>query len=135
MAPRFETFAKKLDFEQMLYPLLNDGNFRSSASSSGAGKNILSRLTNHCAQLLHSRVSSDPDVVTAWTVPNAHAFQSEKFSPFLQNQCKEKFNWQVRKSDHIRLQQELRALVDAGDITCKSYQPYRGAAYRFIITS
>jgi len=134
MAPRFETFAKKLDFEQMLYPLLNDGNFRSSASSSGVGENILSRLTNHSAQLLHSRVSSDPDIVTAWAVPNAHAFQSEKFSPFLQNQCKEKFDWQVRKSDHVRLQQELRDLVDAGDVSCESYQPYRGAAYRFIIT-
>ena len=134
VAPRFETFVKNLDIDVMLYPLLSDEYFRSSASSSGVGKNILSQLTNHCAQLLHSRVSSDPDIITAWTVPNAHACQNENFTKFLQNQCKCTFDWKVRKSDHEGLQKELRALVDAGDVSCGSYQPYSGAPYHFKIT-
>jgi hypothetical protein len=133
MAPRFETFAKNLDVEQMLYPLLSNENFRSSASTSDAGKNTLSYLTNHCAQLLHSRVSSDPNIVTAWTVPNAHVCQNASFRGFLENQCKQTFDWQVRKSDHIGFYQELQAFVSSGDITCESHQPW-SRAYHFKIT-
>ena len=138
MSPRFETFAKNFDVDQMLYPLLSDENFRSSASVNDAGKGILRQLTTHCAQLLHARVSSDPDVVTAWTVPSAHTCQNAKFSRFLLSQCKETFDWKVRKSDHEGLKQELQVLVNTGEVTCRTYQPpsscYRSGPYHFKIT-
>ena len=132
MATGFETMVKNFDVDQMLYPLLSDESFRSNASVNDVAKNMLRQLTTHCAQLLHARLSSDPDVVTAWTVPNAHVCQNAKFRQFLLTQCKETFDWEVRKSDHESLLHGLQALIDAGDISCKSHKPY--SKYHFKIT-
>mmetsp|Transcript_4401 Transcript_4401/g.6749 ORF Transcript_4401/g.6749 Transcript_4401/m.6749 type:complete len:315 (+) Transcript_4401:565-1509(+) len=132
MAPRFESFMKNVDVDDIVYPILTDEEFRSIASASDVVKNTLRQLTLHYAQLLHTRVSSDPDIVTAWTVPNAQACQNAKFRDFLQSHCKQTFDWQVRKSDHEGLHQEMRALVNAGDVECKSHRP--GNLYHFKIT-
>ncbi|KAL7445610.1 hypothetical protein ACHAXM_009944 [Skeletonema potamos] len=132
IAPKFVTFATKLDVDLVLYPLLTDVALRSSSSAEGM-KNTLSQLTNHCVELLTSRVSSDPNIVTAWTITNAHLYRDTNFGDFLENQCKQTFDWKVRKSDHKLFEGQLRALINAREIRCLSHQPGY-SAYYFKIT-
>jgi len=133
IAPKFVTLAKNLDVDSMLHPLLTDGALRSSSSADGM-MNTLSQLTNHCVELLTSRGSSDPNNVTAWTITNAHLYRDTNFCSFLQNQCKQTFDWKVRKSDHKLFEGQLRTLINAREIRCESYQPGYSAAYYFKIT-
>mmetsp|Transcript_2790 Transcript_2790/g.4114 ORF Transcript_2790/g.4114 Transcript_2790/m.4114 type:complete len:1196 (+) Transcript_2790:84-3671(+) len=133
IAPKFVTLAKNLDVDAILYPLLTDVALRSS-SSVEAMKNTLSELTTHCAQILSSRVSSDSSIVSAWTITNAHLYQFTEFGDFLQNQCKQTFDWRVRKSDHRGFEADLRRLINAQEIRCMSYQPGYSGAYHFKIT-
>jgi len=58
--------------------------------------------------------------------------QNASFRGFLENQCKQTFDWQVRKSDHLGFIEELQNFVTAGDITCESHKP--NWAYHFKIT-
>ena len=132
MAQKFVEMGKQFDVDNVLYPLLTDAALRST-STADAMKDILNQLTEHCAQELHSRVSSDPNMVTAWTVSNAGSYSWTVFGEFLQSQCKQTFDYRVRKSDHKAFQQQLRNLVNSGEITCKSHQPY-SSAYHFQIT-
>ena len=133
IAPKFVTLAKKLDVDAILYPLLTDIGLRSS-SSADAMKTTMSELTNHCAQLLNSRVGSDPDTVTAWTISNPDLYANFEFGEFLQSQCKKIFDWKVRKSDHRGFEAALQHLIDAGEIRCLSHQPGYTGAYYFKIT-
>jgi len=133
IAPKFVTLAKNFDVDAILYPLLTDVALRSS-SSVEAMKNTLSELTTHCAQILNSRVSSDSSIVSAWTITNAHLYQFTEFGDFLQNQCKQTFDWRVRKSDHRGFEADLRRLINAQEIRCMSYQPGYSGAYHFKIT-
>jgi len=133
IAPKFVTLAKKLSVNAILYPLLTDVALRSS-SSTDAMKNTLSELTIHCAQILSSRVASNPDTAMAWTITNADLYKYHEFGDFLQNQCKKTFDWKVRKSEHRGFEVALSRLINAREITCQSYQPgYRGP-YHFKIT-
>ena len=133
LAPKFVTVAKNLDVDAMLHPLLTDVALRSS-SSADAMKNILSQLTMHCVELLNSRVSSDPDIVTAWQITNAHLYRATNFGEFLLNQCKQTFDWKVRKSDHRGFQKQLRSLIATREITSESHQRGYSGPYYFKIT-
>lgn len=133
IAPKFVTLAKKLDVNAILYPLLTDVALRSS-SSTDAMKKTLNELTIHCAQTLNSRVASNPDTATAWTITNADLYEHHDFGDFLQNQCKKTFDWRVRKSDHRGFEAVLSRLISAGEIACQSYQPGYSGPYHFKIT-
>lgn len=133
VANNFVTLAKQLDVDLMLYPFLTDAVVRSS-SSAGLMKNTLSKLTDYCAEKLSSRVAVDPNVVTAWTITNAHLYRHTKFYKFLENQCKETFDWKIRKSDHKLFQSQLMTLIRAGEIKCESHQHYGSGPYYFKIT-
>lgn len=130
IATKFVALGKNLDVDKMLFPLLTDASLRSS-SSADVMKNTLSELTIHCAKVLHSRVLSDPNIVTAWSISNASQYRSTEFGEFLQNQCKKTFDWKVRKSDHQKFQYQLRALINAGEVDCLSHRQnsYSGPYY------
>jgi len=123
VANNFVTLAKQVDLDEMLYPFLTDAVLRSS-SSADVMKNTLSKLTDYCAEKLSSRVAVDPNVVTAWKITNAHLYRHTKFDKFLENQCKETFDWKAPKKDHKLYQSQLMNLIRAGEIKCESHKQW-----------
>lgn len=112
---------------------MTDNALRAAASDSM--KDSLGLLTNFIAQKLNSRVSNELGVVTIWSIPNANnVSRNSTISSFLRCPCLKVMDWQVRKSDHSGFLQDLRPLVNAGEIRAESYQPGGRGLYHFKIT-
>jgi len=123
---------RRANTDSILYPLVSDRALRSIASDSM--KSSLGLLTTHCAQILKSRVSVNLGSIDVWSLLNANLSRNSTYSSFLQNPCKQVYDWQVRKSDHKGFIHDLRPLVHLGEVKAESYQLRGRGAYHFKIT-
>jgi len=97
-ASEFVSFAKKLDIDTIIFPLVSDVVLRSTVSD--IMTDSLDSLLYHCVEHIAARISNGLGIVNVWAIEQANLSRQPVYSSFLRSPCKQEYDWQVRKADH-----------------------------------